>query len=359
MTAWIWLSTLFSFAILVFLAIAGKETPIKFIRTVPLYVYGVAAAASIVGLIGAVIRHGTPSTYLFSLFGMPFHEGFRVTVVTSILNLALYLIALYITADPLSRIKTHLVARGDWTSQGRWRLPGPNERAAERLKDEMPPVVGAETFEMAIRLAWCTFALSLLILAPTLGQAAFVVYIVVLGTGWIFVQVARQHKQIHMVEWIVLYVLLCLSYVAQTASTWSAWHNLHTVELPRLYHGAANATMWHSPEMVLWLSFFGFIGEAVSMLLLFWLDGSARRRPSATLLGVTSLLYLRIVAPFSVVHGWQWGMVVLDVLFAATPIAAMAFDFRPDFLVGMLRDRERVPEGNEIDATGDGKEGES
>lgn len=343
-TVVIWLGTIISFASCVFVVIAGGSTRPTFLYTPLLYAFTFGALASLFGLIGAIQLDGTPATYMFSLFGLPVHEGFRVTTWTASANLLLFLaVSLYIWRP--------------WRAIRHW-SPWYPALFARGTYNESDAVLNKNAYQNALYLSWMTFTISLAILAPTLAQSAASLYLTVIGTllavyihmrrgkqsaaekpvsvtGNSLVTRTQRHNDLPLFDTLLLYVVIAVSYLAQTAPTWMAWVHLHTVELTRLEHTGLTGHAWHGPTIMVWLSLFGFIGEAGSILLMHWLTTSEQTRHVnvriAVLFGLVSVAYLLVLRPLLMVGVFGVVVLVLDILLAATAVVVVASNYRPPF----------------------------
>lgn len=319
-TVVIWLSTVISFASCVFVAIAGKNARPKFLYTPLLYAVALGALASVFGLIGAIQLRGTPATYMFSLFGLPVHEGFRVTEVTASSNLALYIAACVYLWRP-------------WRWLSRW-SPWYPSLWSRGVYNESDTFINARAYPNVMYASWITLMSSLIILAPTLAQGAGSLYVAIIAIVIASHKSIRLKSRLPLFDVYILYALIGISFLAQTTPTWMAWAHLHTVELIRLRH-ASSGQVWHTPAISGWLSLLGFIGEAGAVMLMTWLAVSDEARRAvvrmSVLFGFVATAYLVAARAILMANTFDFVIYILDILLEIAAIVVASVDYHPAF----------------------------
>ncbi|EPZ45548.1 MULTISPECIES: hypothetical protein [Alicyclobacillus] len=285
MTSWIWLSSLLSLSGLVFLVISGPRTPSRVSYSLSTCLYAVSSIAALLGLIGVLFSHGETETYLFSLFGLQHYEGFRVGLATSIITLILYVLcALWM----------------GW----RWRAASAAD-VTEVAHDE------------ALLMAWVTFGLSILILAPSLGQAFVGVAIAVLGAIYVVWRATLREGVRALEVRVVGSVALAIATILQTLPTWVAWHVLHTVQLSEIHYQVTSAS-WHGPMWLIWVWFIGSLLAIATVALAPrfvqprpWASTTGMPLRIAAILGLSGGFYVWLVWPVVIASSWQIAIVAV------------------------------------------------
>lgn len=281
MAFWIWLTSLLAFAVFIFLAISGRKTSQRLSYHISAWFYTGAIVASIIGLIGIASSSQGTDTYLFTLFGLPVHEGFRIDVGTSILILALCIVSACIAGVKLRF------------------MPAENDETAHA--------------EM-IQLSWWTFALSLLIFSPTLGQAFVAAALCTIAVIWSLTSKSLHASSRSIVHASILAGILVVSFLAQTSSTFVTWLQLHTVQLTQLSHVGKAGGVWHGPDWAVLLWLLGVILQAVAFVITYiWMKGFVHGavRRLAFALAVASGLYAWLAWPVIVAAHWMIWLIVL------------------------------------------------
>ncbi|GMA63536.1 hypothetical protein NZD89_27140 [Alicyclobacillus fastidiosus] len=285
MTSWIWLTSLLSLAGVVFLAISGRGTPTRVSYTLSMWLYAVSAVAALLGFVGVLLNHGQAETYLFSMFGLQEHEGFRVGIATTLVTLLLYLVATV------------------WMFV-QWRRADRANTA--RAHDES--LVGA----------WATFGLSILILAPTLAQAFLGMVLTVLSTFYLFCRLPLGEGVRALEVRVVIIVTLVISTILQTLPTWVAWHALHTVQLTEIQYQVVGSG-WHGPGWLVWVWLLGVVVEAATWFVLPTLLKASPLGVQLRLIivqGLASALYVWLAWSVVVASLWHVWLVIVAGLVA-------------------------------------------
>ncbi|WAH36860.1 hypothetical protein [Alicyclobacillus dauci] len=278
MATWIWLTSLLSLANCVFLVISGRNTPSKWSYGLSMGVHAAGALVSLLGLLSVIQIHGDEEIYLFSLFGLPIHEGFEINYGTTIALLVLYLCAF------------------EYALIG-W-------RRAEAIH---PDVAFRSTFQ----LSWWTFGFSFLVMSPTLLQAFIGSAICFVGAIWL---VLRTTDVAALGRRGALAGMAVIGFLLQTLPTWIAWHALHTVQLTQLSQLGPGQGPWHGPAWTVWLWFVGVLLEvAAAEMFCIWhahreqARGVQRRLTIG--LGLVSGIY--IWRSWSVVVASPWMVIII------------------------------------------------
>ncbi|GEO24737.1 hypothetical protein AAC03nite_05220 [Alicyclobacillus acidoterrestris] len=286
MTSWIWLSSLLSLSGLVFLVISGPRTPSRVSYSLSTCLYAVSSLAALLGLIGVLFNHGETETYLFSLFGLQHYEGFRVGLATSIITLILYVLCAL------------------WMGWRWWRTASAAD-VTEVAHDE------------ALLMAWLTFGLSILILAPTLGQAFVGVAIAVLAAMYVAWRATLREGVRALEVRVVGLVALVIATILQTLPTWVAWHVLHTVQLSEIHYQVTSAS-WRGPMWLVWVWFIGSLLATATVALTprfvqppAWAQVAGMPLRIAPILGLSGGIYVWLAWPVVIASSWQIVMVVI------------------------------------------------
>lgn len=310
----VWMPTLFSLAVFVFLAISGRDTTNRQATALSFGAYVLSFVFAVLAFVG-VLRMG-PQTYLLSLFHTSIHEGFSVDVLASVWLVILYGVLAVLSLFDMRRI-------GHDGQEG-----------------------ASSHYTSTLQRAWFAFGISMILLSPTLSQALVGFGLVTIGVV-VNLALATKHHAIEVR--VVTEVLVVSGFILQTLATWVAWSMLHTVQLTVISHIGPAGSKWSSQTWLVWVWLLGVVLQCVALMLWMRTDVSKQKasaeQPEVNVertgfrygvqlrltmfLVVGSGAYLWLVWSVVVVAPWMIVMVVVALILALFTVAKAAWQPSP------------------------------